>query len=381
MADALRGEHSGEHLPGEDDRARVERLAAIFEHTTDAIVGKTLEGIVTDWNPAAERTYGWPAAEAIGRNLEFVFPPDRKQELADILATLRRGEEVGPYETMRQRKDGSLFPALVTVSPIRDRTGQVIAGSKTALDLSNLRRREVAEEALRLRDEFLATVSHDLQQPPTTIRGQAQLLQRQLQRGGPVDVARLMARLTSIEATARHMSAQIAGIVDETRLEAGRPLELQCEPVDLVALTRELVAEYGQATDTREIRCDTEVASLTGLFNPVRLRRLLGNLLSNAVKYSPAGCEVSVRLARQDDAARPWAVLAVRDRGVGIPDADLPRLFERGFRAGNVARGSIHGTGLGPIGARMIAEQHGGTIEVASREGEGSTFTVRLPLS
>src|SRR5919199_5545924 len=202
MSDRLEREHSGEHLAGEDDRARIERLAAIFEHTTDAIVGKTLEGIVTDWNPAAERTYGWPAAEAIGRNLEFVFPPDRKQELVDILEHLRRGEEVGPYEALRQRKDGSLFPALVTVSPIRDRTGQVIAGSKTALDLSNLRRREVAEEALRLRDEFLATVSHDLQQPLTTIRGQAQVLRRQLQLGTPVDVADLLARLTSIDATA-----------------------------------------------------------------------------------------------------------------------------------------------------------------------------------
>src|SRR5919202_3440707 len=206
MADALRGEHSGEHLPGEDDRARVERLAAIFEHTTDAIVGKTLEGIVTDWNPAAERIYGWPAVEAIGRNLEFIFPPDRKEELADILAALRRGEEVGPYETVRIRKDGSLFPALGTLSPIRDRTGQVIAGSKTALDLSSLRRRDVAEEALRLRDEFLATVSHDLQQPLTTIRGQAQVLRRQLQQGGQVDVAHLIARLTSIDATARQLS-------------------------------------------------------------------------------------------------------------------------------------------------------------------------------
>src|SRR5919202_1998372 len=261
MADALRGEHSGEHLPGEDDRARVERLAAIFEHTTDAIVGKTLEGRVTDWNPAAERTYGWTAAQAIGRNLEFIFPPERKQELADILERLRRGEEVGPYETMRQRKDGSIFPALVTVSPIRDRTGRVIAGSKTAFDLSNLRRGEVAEEALRLRDEFLATVSHDLQQPLTTIRGQAQVLRRQLEDHGHVDVERLIARLATIDATARRMSAQIAGLLDETRLEANRPLQLQCEPVDLVALMRDLVAEYGQATDTCQIRFESSVGS------------------------------------------------------------------------------------------------------------------------
>jgi PAS domain S-box-containing protein len=380
MSDGLGGEHSGDHLLGEDDRARVERLAAIFEHSTDAIVGKTLDGIVTDWNPAAGRTYGWPAVEAIGRNLEFIFPPDRKHELADILAALRRGEEVGPYETVRTRKDGSLFPALVTVSPIRDRTGQVIAGSKTALDLSSLRRGEVAEEALRLRDEFLATVSHDLQQPLTTIRGQAQVLRRQLEDHGHVDVERLIARLATIDATARRMSAQIAGLLDETRLEANRPLQLQCEPVDLVALMRDLVAEYGQATDTRDIRLQTELGSLIGLFDPVRLRRLIGNLLSNAVKYSPADSDVSISLTREDVGGQPWAVVAVRDHGIGIPAADLPRLFERGFRAGNATRGPVHGTGLGLIAARVVAEQHGGMLDVSSREGEGSTFSVRLPL-
>jgi signal transduction histidine kinase len=112
----------------------------------------------------------------------------------------------------------------------------------------------------------------------------------------------------------------------------------------------------------------------------VRLRRLIGNLLSNAVKYSPADSDVSISLTREDVGGQPWAVVAVRDHGIGIPAADLPRLFERGFRAGNATRGSVHGTGLGLIAARVVAEQHGGMLDVSSREGEGSTFSVRLPL-
>ena len=371
----------GEHLPGEDDRARLERLAAIVEHSTDAIVGKTLDGVVTDWNPAAERIYGWTAAEAVGRDIAFVFPPDRLPELAGILDHLRRGEEVGPHETERLRRDGSAFPALVTVSPIRDRSGRVIAGSKTALDLSELRRRQVAEAALRLRDEFLASASHDLQQPLTAILAQAQLLHRQLSRGQHVDQERLVAVLASIASAARHMGAQIAGMVDEARVEAGRPLPLERAPADLVAFARELVAEHAQATETHALAFEAAVPVLVGQFDALRLRRLLGNLLANAVKYSPAGGEVAVSVAREDDErGRPWAVLAVADTGLGIPAADLPRVFERGFRAGNVAAGPIAGTGLGLDGARLVAEQHGGTITVASREGEGSTFTVRLPL-
>lgn len=371
---------TGEHLPGEDDRARLERLAAIFEHSNDAIVGKTLDGIVTDWNPAAERIYGWTAGEMVGQSIARIFPPDRLHELEAILAHLRQGEEVGPQESERLRKDGTVFPVLVTVSPIRDRSGQVIAGSKASLDLSNLHRRQVAEEALRLRDQFLTSVAHDLQQPLVTIIGQAQLVLRQLTRGEPPDVPRLVATQGVILASARHLSAQIAGLVDQVRLEAGRPLDLQPVPVDLVVLTRQLVDEYALATERHDVRFEVHESSLVGMLDPLRVRRLLGNVLSNALKYSPAGGAVTVSLKRTEVDGRTWAVLTVQDEGVGIPEADLPHVFGRGYRAANVVGGQVHGSGLGLAGARMVAEQHGGTIEAVSREGAGTTVTLRLPL-
>ena len=375
---------SGEHLPGEDDRARLERLAAIFEHSTDAIVGKTLDGTITDWNPAAERIYGWTAAEAVGRSIEMVFPPDRLSECAEILERLRRGEETGPHETMRQRKDGSTFPVLVTVSPIRDRTGKVIAGSKAALDLSDLQRRQVAEEALRLRDAFLASAAHDLQQTLATIRGQAQLQLRLLARAGAggagLDPARLEKVLRAIDAAARHMGAQIAGMLDEARLESGRPLALSREPTDVVALARELVGEYAQSTERHEVLLESQAPALVGLLDELRVRRLLGNVLSNAVKYSPAGGAITVSVGREEAEGRAVAVVAVRDEGIGIPAADLAHVLEQGFRAGNVRGGEVHGSGLGLASARLVAEQHGGSLAVTSREGEGTTVTLRLPL-
>jgi PAS domain S-box-containing protein len=160
---------SGGIYRGEDDRTRLERLVAIFEHSTDAIVGKTLDGTITDWNAAAERAYGWRAEEAVGRHIGMIFPPDRQQEMVDILERLRRGEETPPHETERLRKDGSIFPVLVTVSPIRDRTGRVVMGSKTSLDLTDVLRRLAErsrlEGALLAAREFAHLLQNDLTEP------------------------------------------------------------------------------------------------------------------------------------------------------------------------------------------------------------------------
>ena len=117
------------------------------------------------------------------------------------------------------------------------------------------------------------------------------------------------------------------------------------------------------------------------MWDQARLDRVLHNLLGNAVKYSPGGGEVTITVGRETAPdRRQWATLAVRDQGVGIPAPDLPHVFDRYHRAANVV-GRIRGTGLGLSSARQVIEQHGGTVGVESAEGQGSTFTVRLPLS
>jgi PAS domain S-box-containing protein len=383
---------ASEEIEAGRDAAR--RLSAIVESSNDAIIGKTLEGIVTSWNRAAEQLYGYRAEEMVGESVARIIPPDRPDELHKILARLRRGERIEHYETVRRHKDGSLVDVSVTVSPVMDTKGRVVGASAIARDVSERRRAEaerarllqseqaargVAEAALRARDEFLAAAAHDLKTPLTTIKGTAQLLQWHLAQTR-VNAERVTRGLGSIDATASRMAAQIDELLDLTQVQMGEALALQRQPTDLVSLAQRVTAEQQQSTQRHSIRVEAAVEELVGTWDVTRLARALDNLLGNAVKYSPQGGEIVVTVRHEEDAAGRWAVLEVRDPGVGIPETDLPRIFERFHRAGNVA-GEIGGSGIGLTSARQVVEQHGGCIAVATREGEGSTFTVRLPLT
>jgi signal transduction histidine kinase len=151
-------------------------------------------------------------------------------------------------------------------------------------------------------------------------------------------------------------------------------------PTDLVALARRVAAEYQQLTERHQIRVRATATAVVGNWDAARLERVVVNLLSNAIKYSPDGGVIDLTVAWDRTASPPWAVLRVRDRGIGIPCTDLPRIFEGFHRAHNaVERAS--GTGVGLMAVRQIVEQHGGTVAARSREGRGSKFTVRLPLA
>jgi signal transduction histidine kinase len=237
--------------------------------------------------------------------------------------------------------------------------------------------RAEAETALRVRDEFLALASHDLKNPLTTIKGLSQLLKRYASHLSPSDeVKRIVDGLTTIDATTTRMLSLMNELLDVAHMQMGRPLLLDRREIDLVALSRQVTAEYDQSGERHRITVESSVPELLGNWDAPRLERVLGNLLSNAMKYSPEGGDVVVQIEQEMD----WAVLSVRDRGIGIPAGDLPRIFDRFHRAANVI-GRVEGTGIGLASARHIAEQHGGTITVESEVGSGSSFTVRLPLS
>jgi PAS domain S-box-containing protein len=230
------------------------------------------------------------------------------------------------------------------------------------------------EAALSVRNQVLAEVSHDMRTPVTAAMAQLELLRRELDRPGPRP-ERLQSGLSRLESSVGRMAELIEQIDDVARLEAGRPLELLREPVDLLHMVRDSVMLHAQIAGEHRLRLDTEGPSVVGHWDSARLGRVIDNLLSNAIKYSPAPGEVEVVVRREGG----WAVLSVRDRGVGIPASDLPKVFERFYRGRNVTH-RVRGSGIGLAGARAIVEQHGGMIRVESREGEGSTFTVRLPV-
>jgi signal transduction histidine kinase len=247
---------------------------------------------------------------------------------------------------------------------------------RCALALDNARLHGRLQETLRTRETFLASLAHDLKTPLTASMGYAQLVQREAAKvGRPAAARRLAGWAAIIEANTARVAALLDELLDIARLEAGRPLDLQCRPTDLVALVERAAAEHRRGTERHRITVDAPEPELVGEWDAVRLGRVLDNLLGNAVKYSPEGGEVAVRVAREG----PWAVLTVADEGLGIPTTDRSRIFERFHRGRNVA-GQVAGTGVGLAGVHQIVEQHGGSIAVESQEGAGSTFTVRLAL-
>jgi PAS domain S-box-containing protein len=250
---------------------------------------------------------------------------------------------------------------------------------RAAVAVDNARLYHDAQAAILVRDEFLSSASHDLKDPLVSVKGYAQILGALVaQESTPVST-QLAAGLAKIDRAASKMTGLIDELLDVAHVQAGRPLELRLRPTDLVALARQVVGEFQPAANSHQLRVEASAPSLVGLWDAARLDRVLANLLSNAIKYSPAGGTIRVRLSRQDDAQGGWALLVVEDHGLGIPAADLPHVFARFHRGANVS-GKIRGAGIGLAGACQIVEQHGGTIDVASQEGHGATFTVRLPL-
>ncbi|HZU13035.1 MAG TPA: HAMP domain-containing sensor histidine kinase [Chloroflexota bacterium] len=235
------------------------------------------------------------------------------------------------------------------------------------------RARAAAEEAARSRDEFLASVAHDLKNPLGAIKGYAQFVQRQLAKGNapPEKIVENLQRINDISSRA---VAQIDDLLYAARLQAGQPLKLSPEPADLVALIGRVTAESQEANRDYRIQLETRLAQLPGQWDTSHLERALANLLGNAVKYSPQGSTVTVGLAIDGT----QAVVTVHDQGIGIPTDDLPHIFERFYRAANATQ--LAGTGLGLAGVRQIVEQHGGTVAVESELGKGTCVTMRLPI-
>ena len=261
-----------------------------------------------------------------------------------------------------------------------------LAADRVALAIDRARLYEAARTAVRMRNEFLSAISHDLGNSVSAIRLESRLLrdrvtlvqaqseERQNELGEIAD------GLMQINTTANQLWGQVEELLDLARLQVGRSLELNWRPTDLVSLVREQLAIQQETSPQHELRLLNEPEKLIGEWDTLRLQRVVANLLSNAIKYSPEGGEVTVRLSLSVDplSEQTWAELEVEDHGLGIPAEDLPRIFER-FRRGSNVVGRFPGTGIGLAGTRQIIEQHGGTITVESEESVRTMVRVRLP--
>lgn len=233
----------------------------------------------------------------------------------------------------------------------------------------------LAEEALRVRDDFMNAASHDLRTPLTGVMGRSDLIQTRLDSGRPLDEGWFRTQVDLLRQSARRMAATVEEITDAAQLQMGRPLSLKLEPIDIGDMVRGMSAMVAAAS-TWNNAAPVEVAAAAGIVvegDRRRLERVVQNVVGNAVKYSPDGTPVRVSV----DGDAEWATITVRDRGVGVPADELPRLFTRFYRA-STSKG-IAGTGIGLAGSRTIVEQHGGRITLESAVGEGTTVTVSLP--
>lgn len=236
-----------------------------------------------------------------------------------------------------------------------------------------------AQEAVRTRDESLSEISHDLGQPLAALRLTTDLLKQDLNEGGELDRKQVRENVARIESAADQLAAMISELSDLARLQMGRELVLHRREVDVVGLARAVVDQYRRRSKRHRVRVDASLPALVGEWDDVRLQRVLSNLLDNAIKYSPDGGDIVVAVEAVSRDGSEHAKVSVTDKGMGIPQADLPHVFDRYYRAGN-ATGTVTGSGIGLAGVKQIIEQHGGSIAIASEEGRGTEATILLPL-
>ena len=365
------------------------RFAAIINSSDDAIVSKTVQGIITSWNPGAERMFGYTAAEAVGQSITLIIPQDRRAEEEEVLARIRRGERVDHFETVRQHKDGHRIDISLTVSPIRNAAGQVTGASKIARDISDRRRyeadreaflarerqaRDAAETLNRSKDQFLATLSHELRTPLNAIFGWAQMLNAE-------QLDPQMSKRAS-QAILRNATAQVQlidDLLDLSRIITGH-MRLDVRPVDPRTVIEAALESVQPAARAKAIRIQTVLDPRAGpiMGDPTRLQQIIWNLVMNAVKFTPENGRVTVHLQRIDSHVE----LRVSDTGEGIDPGILPHIFERFRQADSGSTRQHGGLGIGLALVRHLVEMHGGTVSAHSAGlGQGATFTVTLPLS
>ena len=343
-------------------------LAAIVESSEDAIISKTLDGIVMSWNGGAERLFGYAASEAIGRPVTIIIPPDREDEERAILERLRRGERIENFETVRQTKDGRCIDISLTASLVRDTTGRIIGASKVARDIGARKRGE--EELRRSNAElerFALVASHDLQEPLRMVGSYVQLLGKRYQ-------GKLDAEADQFIDYARDAALRMQNLIDD--LLAFSRVGMR----DGALVRTDAHAALDRALANLRLSIEEAGAAVTSdrlptlLADPRQLEHVFMNLVGNAVKFRGARRpEIHVSAARQDDG---W-LFSVRDNGIGIDPQYFDRIFVMLQRLH--ARDEFPGTGIGLAITKRIVEAHGGRIWVDSQPGRGSTFYFTIP--
>ncbi|GAA2464446.1 sensor histidine kinase [Agromyces soli] len=346
-----------------------ERLAEVLNAVDFGVVRLDRDGRGGVMNTAYARLYGLDVADPDAARDGVAFAADRATPLSRAELPFNRaaaGQEFDDEVTWIPAEGSELRAVSVTARRLYDEDG--------GLEGSVLVARDITEErnAVRARDDLVASVSHELRTPMTSVLGYIDLsLDAE---GLPPNVVR---NLEIMQRNGDRMLELIASILQSAK-HAEAPVPLALAPVDLHEILRDAVEAAQARADERDIRLTITTSEAAVVrADGFRLRQVVDNLVSNAVKYNRQGGEVMVGATVDEGMA--WVV--VRDTGIGIPEAELPKVFERFFRSGGVRQGTVHGSGLGLGIARELVERHGGEIHIDSEEGSGTTVIVTLPVA
>ncbi|MCM0081439.1 PAS domain S-box protein [Geomonas sp. Red32] len=414
-----------ERMKGEEARAH---LAAIVEFTDDAAVGKTLEGNIVSWNRGAEHLYGYRRDEVLGRSISLLVPPERAEEIKNVLQQVAKGTPVERHETVRVCKDGRRVDVAVTVSPIFDTRGEVVGAASIARDITPTKKAEAelrklyaelenrvrertaeldrrgselaqSQRALmnlvddlnqkteeleqaniklkdldRLKSMFIATMSHELRTPLNSIIGFSSIILHGWT--GPVTKEQ-SENLEIILRSGKHLLNLINDVIDVSKIEAGK-IEAVLEEFELFDLVVEAVKLVKKDYDEKGLLLRVEAGRAPLHTDRRRLLQALINLLSNAQKFTAEG-EVTVATRLFDEQGRGMVEISVTDTGMGIAEDDLPRMFQAFVRLGHPS-GSPPGTGLGLyLTHKLVSGVLEGEVTVESVLGKGSRFGIVVP--
>lgn len=367
-----------------DSVARLKLLGAIVESSEDAILSKTLAGIITSWNGGAEKLYGYSAAEAIGKSIDMIVPQERLQEENTIMQLLLEGKTFEHFETIRLNKSGKRVQISLSASLIRDASGKVIGVSKVAHDITYLKQAEALllsymrdlERSNKELDDFAYIASHDLKEPLRGIHNHACfLLEDNEKKLDPDSVSRLN-RLTYLS---QRMEKLVNDLLYFSRL--GRQ-DMAIQETDMHAVIRDIESTLDVFLADHHARILVPAALPVIACDRTRVTELFRNLITNAVKYNDK-VEKRVEIgflesSMHPDGTRISNVFYVKDNGKGISQEFHEEVFRIFKRLQNGKDSQTEGTGVGLTFVKKIVERHGGRIWLASKTGKGTIFYFTL---
>jgi len=350
-------------------------LASIVAASDDAIISKTLQGIITSWNPAAERLFGFTEEQAIGKHISLIIPDDRLDEETYIIGEVSRGVKVDHFQTIRKTKDGKLVPLSLMVSPVINEHGDIIGASKIARDISA--EQATQQETARLyehlkvlnakKDDFIALASHELKTPLTSMSAYLQLLARlETDAKNKKFVDKLQYQL-------KKLSSLVDDLLDVSKIEAGK-IHFAKEDFDLREVVEEAIDMIVHSNPGYSITFECLSSKCTIIGDSHRIEQVVINLLTNAIRYSPDSNSLKVFLIEEDNQIK----VGVEDYGIGIAQEKLQNIFSRYYRV-DEGNGKVSGLGIGLYICHEIVSRHNGKIWAESTLGKGSTFWFTLP--